>query len=440
MRTIDKAASVFTRPFYAGHAGASRGDCWHFYLFWSFWLFLALFPIGFVFREVMPIISFIFLILYYRHERHNSVLARLNPRPLFYCLWLMILIGIVCSNDPLDSLLHAGPVINKGFILPFIAMECVRAPRDLRRLVLACVVACFWEGLDGVWQTCSGHDFIMGYETETGRLTGSMGGYFVGNYIALAIIPAFGLWYILRQKLSAVFSAVVCIFALWPAFYLLAGASARAGMLSVATAFGLWHILAHGGFKSICTSKKIFQSAALAAAFLVLFFILSPRVLSDALFPVHDGRWSLWELGWRVFLEQPWFGAGAGQYNTAFRALGLVPAYDLITIEHPHNIYLDILYAHGIVGFCLGMLFLLGFACWGYKHILPHLGDKPATTANGMQSASDSNYWWLTAFFWIAFVGWLVNGLVGHNFYRMWYLALAMSYLGIMAGAIVNRP
>lgn len=31
------------------------------------------------------------------------------------------------------------------------------------------------------------------------------------------------------------------------------------------------------------------------------------------------------------------------------------------------------LYAHGLVGFCLGMVFLLGFLWWGYKRIRPRL-------------------------------------------------------------------
>jgi len=31
-----------------------------------------------------------------------------------------------------------------------------------------------------------------------------------------------------------------------------------------------------------------------------------------------------------------------------------------------------------------------------------------------------------------------VNGLFGHDFYRTWWLGLAMSYLGIMTGAAVN--
>ena len=398
------------------------GEFWFACLFWSFWFSLASFPIGYGMREVMPVLSFIFLLLYYRHEWHNSVLRRLDARRLFYCLWLMVGIGVCFSTDPLASLLHAGTGVNKGFILPFIAMECVRDEKDLRRLVWACALACFWQGLDGIWQAATGRDFIMGYTRNAGRLTGSLGDYTVGNYIALALIPAFGLWFVLRRGLDAVSSAFLCLAVFWPAFFLLQGAASRSGVLAVAASFGFWALLRRRRWQ-----WRILLWPLLA---LGLFILCQPQRLTPE-HVIDDGRWSLWNLGWRVFLEHPWFGAGAGQYNAAFRSLGLAPLKDEITISHPHNLYLDMLYAHGLVGFCLGMIFLLGFLWWGYRRIRPRLAEEYAERAA-------SPYWRLTAWFWIGFAGWLVNGIFGHDFYRIWWLGLAMSHLGVMIGAVVN--
>ena len=398
------------------------GEFWFACLFWSFWFSLASFPIGYGMREVMPVLSFIFLLLYYRHEWHNSVLRRLDARRLFYCLWLMVGIGVCFSTDPLASLLHAGTGVNKGFILPFIAMECVRDEKDLRRLVWACALACFWQGLDGIWQAATGRDFIMGYTRNAGRLTGSLGDYTVGNYIALALIPAFGLWFVLRRGLDAVSSAFLCLAVFWPAFFLLQGAASRSGVLAVAASFGFWALLRRRRWQ-----WRILLWPLLA---LGLFILCQPQRLTPE-HVIDDGRWSLWNLGWRVFLEHPWFGAGAGQYNAAFRSLGLAPLKDEITISHPHNLYLDMLYAHGLVGFCLGMIFLLGFLWWGYRRIRPRLAEEYA-------ERDASPYWRLTAWFWIGFAGWLVNGIFGHDFYRIWWLGLAMSHLGVMIGAVVN--
>ena len=401
---------------------ARPGEFWFACLFWSFWFSLASFPIGYGMREVMPVLSFIFLLLYYRHEWHNSVLRRLDARRLFYCLWLMVGIGVFFSTDPLASLLHAGTGVNKGFILPFIAMECVRDEKDLRRLVWACALACFWQGLDGIWQAATGRDFIMGYTRNAGRLTGSLGDYTVGNYIALALIPAFGLWFVLRRGLDAVSSAFLCLAVFWPAFFLLQGAASRSGVLAVAASFGFWALLRRRRWQ-----WRILLWPLLA---LGLFILCQPQRLTPE-HVIDDGRWSLWNLGWRVFLEHPWFGAGAGQYNAAFRSLGLAPLKDEITISHPHNLYLDMLYAHGLVGFCLGMIFLLGFLWWGYRRIRPRLAEEYA-------ERDASPYWRLTAWFWIGFAGWLVNGIFGHDFYRIWWLGLAMSHLGVMIGAVVN--
>lgn len=397
------------------------GQLWFFCLFWSFWFSLASFPIGYGMREVLPVLSCIFLLLYYRHEWHNSVLCRLDARPLFYCLFLMILIGVIFSGNVWASFLHAGTGINKGFILPFIAMECAREEKDLRRLVWACVAACFWQGLDGIWQAATGRDFIMGYAPNAGRLTGSLGDYTVGNYIALALVPAFSLWFLLRQRLGVVSSGFLWLTALWPAFFLLLGAASRSGVLAVAASLGFWAVLRRRGWQ-----WRIVLWPLLA---LGVGALLEGRMRLEAF--LEDGRWSLWKLGWRVFLEHPWFGAGAGQYNAAFRALGLSPEKDAITISHPHSLYLDMLYAHGMVGFSLGMIFLIGFLWWGYKRIRPRLTAE-------CEGRSASLHWRLTAWFWIGFAAWLINGVFGHDFYRIWWLALAMSYLGVMIGAVVN--
>jgi O-antigen ligase len=397
------------------------GERRFFCLFWSFWLTLATFPAGYAVRDIMPAVCFVFLILHLRRNRHDSVLFRLDARPLFYCLWLMMLIGVLFSVNVGSSLLHVGRSLNMGIILPFIAMECVREEKDLRRLVWACVTACFWQGLDGVWQAGTGRDFLLGYARNGGRLTGSLGDYSVGNYIALAMIPAFGLWSVLRRALPPVSAAFLWAGALWPAFFLLVGAASRSGALAVTAAFAFRALLSDG--------KTRLKCALLFPAALPILLWLQGRNQVEAV--LDDGRWSLWKLGWNVFLEHPWFGAGAGQYNTAFRELGLAPEKDLITISHPHNIFLDMLYAHGLAGFTLGMIFLLGFLMWGCKRIRPRLAAEAA--CNG-----ESIYWRLTVWFWIGFAAWLVNGIFGHDFYRTWWTGLAMSYLGVMIGAVVN--
>lgn len=399
-------------------------DFWHGLLFISFWLSLALFPIGYGWREVLPPLCLIFLFFYYRHAWRESVLKRLSVSWLFIPAALMVIGGVVFSTNPANSFLHAGMGLNKSYILPFIAMECVRNGRDLRRLVWACVFACFWQGLDGLYQSMTGHDFIMGYSPRGGRLTGSLGDYTVGNYIALALAPAFAVWLPLRRALGNLAASLVFFALFWPPVFLLIGASSRSGVLAIAGALSLWAFIRFGFRSILCILLP-------ACAFL-LFMVFQPnRLLPGAI--GSDNRWDLWGLAWKVFLEHPWLGAGAGQYNEAFRAMGLAPAREVITISHPHNLYLDILYAHGLIGFTLGMFFLLGFLFWGYKKIRPML----------LAECAEKNapvYWRMAVWFWLGYAAWLINGIFGHDFYRIWWLAEAMCSLGIMIGAIVNGP
>ena len=414
--------SSFLAPLRARHA-ADPALFWHGCLFWSFWTGIVLFPSGYGFREVSPLVCALFLALYYRLGWKNSTLARLRPRPLFWCAALMTLIGILFSGNVWQSFLHAGMGVNKGYILPFIAMECVRDERDLRRLVTACGLACFWEGLDGLWQAFSGVDFIMGYAPREGRLSGSFADYAVGNYIALAMLPVFGCWFLLRRRWSVAISAALFAALLLPPAFLLVGSGTRSGVLAVASSAAFWMLL-RGGLR--------WRYPLIAAAIFGAFALLRQGRLSPGAIGA-DGRWSLWSLGWNVFLEHPWFGAGAGQYNAAFRALGLVPERDVITISHPHNLYLDILCAHGAVGFLLGMIFLFGFLFWGWARLRPQLVRE-------LEEGGPSCYWRMTAWFWIAYAAWFVNGIFGHDFYRIWWLALSMTHMGIMIGAVVNAP
>ena len=423
LAAVGERASALVAALRTAHA-ERPADFWHSWLFAAFWTSLATFPAGYGLREVMPLLCLVFLIPYYRHAWRESVLARLNVKWLFVCAAAMTVIGIVASAAPVSSLLHAGTGVNKGFILPFIGMECVRNGRDLRRLAWACVFACFWQGLDGLWQAATGADFIMGYKRNAGRLTGSLGDYSVGNYIALALIPAFGVWFLLRRALGVAAGALVFAALFWPAFFLLQGASSRSGVLAIAGALALWALMR---YRRVNWRVLIWPALVLAAFSLLQPARLSPESISG------DNRWDLWKLGWNVFLEHPWLGAGAGQYNPAFRALGLAPAREVITISHPHNIFLDMLYAHGLVGFALGMVFLLGFLWWGWRRIRPRLLRE-------CEAGSPGVYWRLCAWFWLGYAGWLVNGIFGHDFYRIWWLGLAMSYLGIMIGAVVNGP
>ncbi len=407
------------------------GEFWQRCLFWTFWFHLAFFAVGYGFREVLPLVSLVCLVQYYRHAWERSVLRRLPVLPLFVCLWIMMIIGVVFSMDPWESFLETGTAVNKGLILPFLGMECVRSLKDLKRLTWGAVLAFFWVGIDGLWQYRTGFDFVMGYPIHNGRLTSALADYCVGNYLAQIAVPAAGVWYICRRRLSVPVSAVCCALLAFPGLFTLFGARTRAALLALVVCAFVW-----AAARQMRHWRKVMGAGAGVVVLGFLVLQLFPGRLSMGTV-LQDGRWSLWELAWRVFEAHPLTGAGAGMYNTAFRSLGLVPARDAITISHPHNLYLDLLSSFGVIGAFLGLIFLFGMLFWLGKHLIPRLRRGWQAPGGDAEVPGRSRLWWeLTGLYALGYLCWLADGIFAHEFYRMWWLGQAMLGLGVATGGV----
>lgn len=425
MRWIDVAWRKSKTEFFSLPAA----ERWHTGLFWLFWAYTVIFASGFAVRDIFPVLCFVALVGYYRHNWHGSTLRRFPARRLFLYFFAAALWGVAASQDVGSSLVHVGRNLNKAFILPFIAMECVRDAKDLRRLIWALVLACAWQGLDGVWQAVAGRDFIHGMPLVAGRLTGSFDDYGIGNFIALTLIPATGGWFLLREKHGRAASLALLIPLLGPALYLLYFSYTRNGYLTVAAAVVLWGYIAAKQVRNWWKPPLIGMGALLSVA------ALMPQRLGLEVV-LRDGRWELWRFAWAVFQEFPLAGAGFGQYNAAFRALGFIPTRDAVTISHPHDIYLQLLCESGLVGFTLAMIFLLGMLRWGWRRIRgPLLAELDAA-----RRGAAGCHWRLTALLWCGWGAYLASGVFGHDFFRDWWQALVMTHLGIMIGSVVNAP
>lgn len=391
---------------------------WHTILFWLFWLYLVLFAVGPSIREVLPSLCGLCLIPYYKYNWQQSTLRHFKAWWLFIFFVAAAVWGVIMSQDVWASFLHVGRGVNKAYVLPFVAMECVRTEKDLRRLMWAIVLACLWQGGNGLWQSATGFDFIDKTPIISGRLTGSLSDYRVGNYIALVLIPAAGVYWLLCARLSRCTALVFTVALLGPAVYLLYFTYTRNAYLTVIAAMTLYLLI-----KGLPRWKAI---AFGAGALLTVALFVPHRLGTGAV--SADGRWDLWRFAWDVFTAFPFTGAGFGQYNTAFRAMGHVPTRDIITISHPHNIYLQLLCESGVVGFGLMMVFLLGMLIWGYRSIREHLRAEQRP----------SYYWRLSALLWCGWGAYLVSGIFGHDFYRIWWQALVMAHLGMLIGAVVQ--
>lgn len=70
-----------------------------------------------------------------------------------------------------------------------------------------------------------------------------------------------------------------------------------------------------------------------------------------------------WKDAWDIFLHAPWLGVGFGEFDWAFFMHGQHHSHAVINnrIEHPHNLFLQLLAEMGIAGF---LCFILPFGYW----------------------------------------------------------------------------
>ncbi len=380
---------------------------------------IVTFPLGRFFQVSLPIFCFLLLLWLYLIDWKNCVLHRLPVKKFFLLFFACIGLQLVLSEWFALSLRTMSPNFYRGYLLPFIGMECIRNERDLRRLVWACAGTALYEGLDGIWQFVTGYDLIQHTAILRGRLTGSLGTYRVGNYMGMLCLPALGIWF-LWQTERIIWKFLLTLLCLSPAFFLWIGAQARIGYLALVG--GLYIVCCFVLFRK--AGWKVFL-LPVAAVVLLLFFgperVSFERILAD-------GRIPIWTTAWKTFLASPFLGWGGGTFAPAYLDQGLIIQEG--QMQHPHNIYLQLLVDGGIVGFLGVACFLAVMTLWPFRRI------RQAVRLE--QQSGKSVYWRLTALFWAGWLGFLIVGFAGHDFYRTWWVSTGFTMLGIVLGACVN--
>lgn len=409
------------------HRGAGIS---HTIMYWALLLCMLLFPFGHSFREAGPIVGLIALGPYYYWNWESSALRSFRVGRFHLAwLWLAFLLFIFFKTGhsvaPLQSWQVMAPNLWQGFVLPLIAMECIRDERDIKRFVLAFALATAVQGLDGVYQYITGVDLVQGTPTLVGRLTGSMSTPRVGNYMAMALVPALGLGFLLPDGWKPWLRWGLSLILLFPGLFLLVFSQTRSGCLGFAVALTVLVVFV---FRRV--RFRYLAGVGVAVALLVMF---GPQRLHWTTL-MQDPRWEVWGFALEVFKAHPWFGAGVSAFNPAFNAMGLVTVVNGQDIPHPHNVYLQMLCELGAVGFIAAMAALLGPLFWAFVQL--RRGLAAGATSQRLR------YWRLTAMLWGGYVAYLVTCISGHNFYRTWWLALGMTLLGLTCGDCVRarRP
>ena len=388
-------------------------------LFWLFWCSIVLFPLGRAPQVAFPLVQIPFLLYLYWKDWNNCTLRKLPCAWCFIPLAFCVVLQQLLSHWPAQSWHSISPNLYRGFWLAFVGMECVRTEKDLRYLVVAFWITAFYQGIDGIWQYTTGKDWIRDTPMAGSRLTASFGTPRVGNYIGIIGIPALGIWYLLRTRNMSSKIIMMTLF-MFPAFFLWIFAQARTGYIALLGALYVAYV-----FNWAKPTKRNIFIPLVLAIFAVLF---GPERISLHRMMV-DGRIDIWETAFKTILHSFWFGSGASTFANEYQALGFsIPEG---VLDHPHNIYLQFWVDGGLVSFVGILIFLLGMLLWP----LPRIRQGVKAEQRGELSG---HFWRLTAFFWAAWLAYLITGVSGHDFYRTWWISVAMTMLGIMLGAYGN--
>lgn len=378
-------------------------------------IFIVMMPLGKFFFSLSAVLICLGLI---------ALAAVIGPRklaisefPLHWLFWALILwlgIKVVWSINPQDGLDAFKAALYKGFPFFIAGIEISRRRAYFLLLPLLFAVVAVYQGFDGVWQFYTGRDFINGDPLLDGRLTGSLSSYRVGNFIALVMLPALVLPWVLQIRPEGWKRWGIALLLSAPPLFLLIFSSTRSGYICLIVALCALFSLLRG------FSWKI--PGALFLVGIILMLLAPDRFgISELL---QDGRLELWGFAVKIAKVYPLAGSGLYTFNSAFHSLGLVPVYNAATISHPHNIYLQLLCETGIIGLLIFSALLLGILIWGGVILRARL-----------KSGADRPYWLTAAVFWATGVGYAVMAFTAHDLFRDWWFGLAWLQLGFVCGA-----
>ncbi|MFA7165380.1 MAG: O-antigen ligase family protein [Desulfoplanes sp.] len=252
------------------------------------------------------------------------------------------------------------------------------------------------------------------------RLTGSFSTYRVGNLMAMILPPAMGIYFLWNRSWSAPKKRLLTALILIPALFLFAAAKARSGYVGYFMACIAMLLF----FRGFSWPKTIFVLALVCGA---LFFGPSRTSYTRA---IGDPRIQyIWPTAIQVFEHNPILGVGVNGFTKGFKSLGLHMPGGLDIIPHPHNVYLQLASETGIVGLGLFLFWIGSYLLWSWKKI-----------RTGWLESSDTTHWALAFCFWSAFLGYTGIAISGHNFFRTWWLGMALTLLGITIGACLAQP
>jgi O-antigen ligase len=198
---------------------------------------------------------------------------------------------------------------------------------------------------------CSGSFFST--VNDPNRLEGAFGD---PNDLAAALIPGVLLAFALIGTVRSRWLQLLFVGCGLVGVYATLLTASRGGLIGLAVALAVLWLLVPGWRTALSVG-----AGSMAVGGGLFYLLAAPAELAERISQPGDGsgRLDIWLLGWRVFADRPFLGAGLGNFTSATPLYlvepGLVARADRILTmpKIAHNMYLSMLTELGLVGFAL---------------------------------------------------------------------------------------
>jgi len=188
---------------------------------------------------------------------------------------------------------------------------------------------------------------------------------------------------------------------------------ARAGMIGLAI-MGTYYVLRSRHkvvWVLVCVSLACIIWMAMPQAYRDRYLTVKQYASGERLDPSNELRLRIWKAGWRMFLDHPILGVGAGQFQTAYGTTYVGRQH--VAWMNPHNLLLQVVCELGIVGLGVFIYFLVQIV--GQIRHLPVRLSNPLVELN-YQVASACG---------AMLIALIAVSLVSHTLYRPYWYFLA---------------
>jgi len=274
----------------------------------------------------------------YRFNKNNREIIFNNSFTRFFAFFV-VWVFISGFTQPSPFTRENLTVFTSFAILGFIILSLVTNMKRFKLVLWAGFISIFVISINSVF-------YYLSYKSVVVRIAGSSYG---PNYFAIALLPFLGVGFynifVERNKILKIFSVLI-VLAISCALVV---TSSRGGLV------GLAGMLLVAAFQA----KKKFKAGLFVLLCVVIMMNVMPEsvkerfsktkieenYIGDDTIDSTTRRFRLAEAGWKMFLANPLFGVGVGNYYWECREYA-----DNIHAGRAHNMYIEIMAELGIIG------------------------------------------------------------------------------------------